>query len=271
VALRAALTDPDILGLPSAHCSIVNADVWSASVVLDSIRSACEEASDTLLIYYVGHGALDIEEHDELLLALPSSDPERHYTFLEYADLRRAVLRSDARRRLIILDCCYAGQALSRGWLSSATDLGRRVSHDAAVENVCVLTATPQTRRAKASDSSGRYTAFTGALIRALEDGIEDAAEYLDLESVYRQVRRDMLGVGLPEPQLTARGLTSTIVLAPQPGLRRADGRTTKAGTIDRRRPSGKAVAGEAFCDPRDDRPGRTPGRRPPTQPARPG
>lgn len=53
-----------------------------------------------------------------MCLALPDSDPDYAYTMLRYKDLRRLVLDPSvrARRKVVILDCCYSGRALP-GWM----------------------------------------------------------------------------------------------------------------------------------------------------------
>ena len=112
--LSEKLTDPALWGLPPAHCTVVEQPAHPGDV-LDAVRAAAEEARDTLLVHYAGHGLIDpraSERADKLCLSLPSSHPSRLYDSVRYRDLRGLLL--DARgalRKVVVLDCCFSGQA----------------------------------------------------------------------------------------------------------------------------------------------------------------
>lgn len=56
--LAAALTDPQLLGLPAEHCvSVLNPP--TPQDVTTPILGLSDEAQDTLLVYYAGHGLID--------------------------------------------------------------------------------------------------------------------------------------------------------------------------------------------------------------------
>ncbi|WP_326783069.1 caspase, EACC1-associated type [Streptomyces sp. NBC_00151] len=104
-SLLAASTGP----FHTRHCSSL-IDPASAREVSVAIRHAAKEATDTLLIYYAGHGLLD--DRGELHLAIPDSDPSSvHDTALPYEWIRRAISTTGASRRIVILDCCYSARA----------------------------------------------------------------------------------------------------------------------------------------------------------------
>ena len=80
------------------------------------LRSAASEAEDLLLVYFVGHGLVSGRRH-ELYLGLPDSEwAEPEWNSLEYDKLRSSVLDSPAATKIIILDCCFSGRALSGSW-----------------------------------------------------------------------------------------------------------------------------------------------------------
>ncbi|MGH8922404.1 MAG: caspase family protein, partial [Actinomycetes bacterium] len=72
------LEDPSVWGLPPGHC-VRLPQPSSAAEVLDAVREAAGKATDMLFVYYAGHGLTD-PGSDELLLALPTSDPDRPYS-----------------------------------------------------------------------------------------------------------------------------------------------------------------------------------------------
>ncbi|MFJ2435520.1 caspase family protein [Streptomyces anulatus] len=206
--LRAALTDPEVWGLPDTACTVIS-QPRSVGDVLDTVRDKARRAEDTLLVYYAGHGLTD-PHTDELYLALPDSDREREYTSLRYEYLRRAILDQQAtvQSTVVILDCCYSGRALL-GKMSAST----HIADQAVVEGTCLLTASSETRPAL-SPPGERYTAFTGELITALTEGVPDRPDPLDMDTLYRHVHRRLAGKSRPLPQQRNRNLGGLIAIA---------------------------------------------------------
>lgn len=206
--LRAALTDPEVWGLPDTACTVIS-QPRSVGDVLDTVRDRTRRAEDTLLVYYAGHGLTD-PHTDELYLALPDSDREREYTSLRYEYLRRAILDQQAtvQSTVVILDCCYSGRALL-GKMSAST----HIADQAVVEGTCLLTASSETRPAL-SPPGERYTAFTGELITALTEGVPDRPDPLDMDTLYRHVHRKLAGKSRPLPQQRNRNLGGLIAIA---------------------------------------------------------
>ncbi|MFE7382726.1 caspase family protein [Streptomyces zhihengii] len=181
--------------------------------LLRRIHDEADRAEDTLVVYYAGHGFLDEDDDDSLLLALPGSRRRQHFSALPYEELRRAVRNSGARRKVVILDCCYSGRAHANGHLDgSVPGEHREVAHQAPIEGACVLTATSDYARARASPDQP-YTAFSGALISALENGVPGAGPHLDIRAVFGALRQEMRSQGLPRPHLSTRDDGSALVL----------------------------------------------------------
>src|SRR5207302_8568350 len=108
--LAAELSAQNVWGLPPGNCVVVP-DPMSPADMLDPLTDAARTATDTLLFYYAGHG-LPPPTGASLYLALPGSDRKRMYTAVPYDHVREVLLNSRARRRIVILDCCYSGLAL---------------------------------------------------------------------------------------------------------------------------------------------------------------
>jgi ABC-type amino acid transport substrate-binding protein len=206
-ALRTALRDPCLWGLLPTNCLALK-EPRSTNVVLDTIRDNAAEATDTFVLYFAGHGF--IEPHtDELYLALPDTDPGRPWTGLPYDWLRRVLQRPEvkARRKVVILDCCYSGLALG----GSLRAQGEVADH-ATVQGTCVLTASAETKTALAPRGEP-FTAFTGELVSTLTNGIPGGPEILDVETVYRRMHAALRAKGRPLPQLRSRNTGSRIPL----------------------------------------------------------
>jgi hypothetical protein len=163
-------------------------------------------AEDTLLVYYAGHG-LPLSRDGSLHLALGETDRERlHATAYPVDWIREALRQSNASAKVVILDCCFSGRAI------------QTLSHDAVAEQVdvagsFVLTATPANKLALAPEGE-KYTAFTGALVEILRLGVPDGGEYLDLDTVFRCVKKALADRGLPEPNAQRMNEAARLALA---------------------------------------------------------
>ena len=198
------LRDPAVWGLPAEHC-VALLEPKSCDVALDAVRAAAQSASDTLVVYFAGHGLLD--PGGDLLLGMPASDPQIPYRSLRYDDLRRQVL--EARRcpsKVVILDCCFSGRAMAGG-MSSMMDL----ADHAAVDGSSLLTAAAETKLALAPPEE-TYTAFTGELIRLLEEGIAGGPPLLSVDSLFWRMHGELMAKGRPIPQQRFRNAGSRII-----------------------------------------------------------
>ena len=77
-----------------------------------ALAEAAGQATDVLLLYYIGHGLVSAD--GELHLAtMATDDPGRGlaYKALPFAAVRDAVADCRARAIVIVLDCCFAGRA----------------------------------------------------------------------------------------------------------------------------------------------------------------
>ncbi|XVV08794.1 caspase, EACC1-associated type [Actinoplanes sp. CA-131856] len=203
--LAELLGDERVWGLPSEHVVVVP-EPASPGEALEQIHRAAAAASDTLLVYYAGHGLLD--DGDDLLLALPGTDMAKPFTAIRFDDVRRQVQRNHRRSsKVIILDCCYSARAMAGGMTGDDVLADR-----AAVEGSYLLVAAAENKAALAPPDE-TYTAFTGELVTILEKGIENAPDLIAVEQVFWQMHRELLAKGRPLPQQRARHAGASIVL----------------------------------------------------------
>lgn len=107
--LTEALTSQRLWQLPADHVMVLE-NPASADAVVHELRRACDRAVDTILFYYSGHGL--VNDDGPLHLALSNSLPTRpDATAISYERIRQTLRRSWAERRIVILDCSYAGRA----------------------------------------------------------------------------------------------------------------------------------------------------------------
>jgi putative transcriptional regulator len=194
------LTDDRLWGLPAANCHVV-VDPTTPQEVDRPLRRAARAAGvgGLLLVYFAGHGVVDART-GELYLAVCQTDREAVYaTAVPYEWVRRAVLESPASRRVVILDCCYAGRAIS----GMSDDL-TAVADEVEIDRTCILVATSPNRIALAPPEE-KYTAFTGALIGVLRQGVPDGPDPLDVAAVYDEVLQTHRRLARPLPEMRAR------------------------------------------------------------------
>src|SRR5271166_3611875 len=101
----------DLCGWPSDRVSVFSNESGPADLP-DRLITFFEDVKDVALFYFVGPGKVDVE--DQLCLGLVGSRPEAHRrasTSLQFHSVRRAMLGSPAKTKIIILDCCYSGLA----------------------------------------------------------------------------------------------------------------------------------------------------------------
>ncbi|MEU8784870.1 caspase family protein [Streptomyces sp. NPDC048637] len=203
--LAALFMDPHLWGLAEQHCVVLN-NPPSADTVLDAVHEAAAEATDTLVVYFAGHGLLSPDA--DLLLALPESDHERLYRTVPYHLLRHELVDTcRALSRVVVLDCCYSGRALE-GHMGPSVEVADR----ARVEGTYVMTASSEIQLAWSPEGE-EFTAFSGELLKALTDGVPDAPDPLEMGALFRHVRGELIAKGRPVPQQRARNAGHSIAL----------------------------------------------------------
>ncbi|MFE6913469.1 caspase, EACC1-associated type [Streptomyces rubiginosohelvolus] len=206
--LAKVLTDPTIWGIPSRRVEVLD-QPSSGDDVVDAVARAADAAQDTLVVYYSGHGLVD-PSTGELYVALPDSRLRDVLVqrALRYDYLRRIISASGARKKIVLLDCCFSGRGL--GVMASAKDLAADVS---LVEGTCVITSTSKNALSLAVPGE-KYTAFTGVLIDILRQGVPGAGPFLAMETVFDAARRRLASRSHPLPQQSIRNTAGRICIA---------------------------------------------------------
>jgi len=87
------------------------ADPYDVRRDMDSAAASCGP-QDTFVCFFAGHGVI---EGGELFLVWHNTDEDFRTTAIPVDHLLATLRRCRARNRLLILDCCHAGVALTRG------------------------------------------------------------------------------------------------------------------------------------------------------------
>ncbi|MFE2012655.1 protein kinase [Streptomyces sp. NPDC059491] len=203
--LNALVTGTAHLGLPAENATVI-LDPQTPSEVLKPLRQAAAEATDTLIVYYAGHGLQDEDDLD-LHLGLVHSHVDSPEDSLAYSAVRKAVLRTRARRRIVILDSCFSGLAMG-----AMSDPAQTLAGQAAIEGVYLMCSAAPTAAALAQPGEP-YTAFTEQLIAVLSTGIEDGPEFVTLDGAFSDVRGRLAARKRPVPRRQVRESIGSLVL----------------------------------------------------------
>lgn len=193
--LAAALTGSHGVFDPSSVHTRV--DPVTPADVLNLLPAPGTGPFDLCLFSFAGHGLR--AEGGRLCLALPGSvDDERtaERTSLPVSAVFQAMRRIRAEHKVAVLDCCFAGLALD---VPEAADIH-------------VLAAAGRIRKAL-TPPGARYTGFTGALLRLLDQGVPDGPEHLDLTTLYRRLAVTLPAGGLPDPLARSYGGSGDVAL----------------------------------------------------------
>jgi WD40 repeat protein len=172
-------------GLAAAHLTVVR-DPDSPSAIRASVRAAADEASDTLLVYYTGHGLLSLGQ-GALHLATSAYTDERPDALEDQAlPFRRLVdtVNDDCRAAtvILILDCCYSGCA-------SVSALDWAVFMSVGWDDRALV------------PRGHLYPAYTGELIRVLTEGDPHGPPELTLLRLHEYLTDALARARMPEPR----------------------------------------------------------------------
>lgn len=194
--LKETLTDPGVWGVPEDRCQAVPNPVTQRELIA-AIRKGAAAAQDTLIVYYAGHGFIDPTDGG-LYLTLPGTEPGEIDGAVPYEWVHRAIRdNGGAKRRVVILDCCYSGQALEGMSAAESLQVAARMED---VEGSYVVSSSARNRLAL-SPRGEDCTAFTSELVKVLSCGVPDGPQMLTLDAIFREVRACLRDKKRPLPE----------------------------------------------------------------------
>lgn len=147
--------------LPREHLTVVH-DPTGPDELFATIEAAAVEARDTFVLFYAGHGVKDNDGTTLFLATGATMDLQRKYPESQALSYNRITSmlrrRCSARAILVILDCCFSGLAALPSPYNS------------------LLFASADPDAIAYAPSNTEHTAFTGTLIKLLEQGENEGA-----------------------------------------------------------------------------------------------
>ncbi|MEW2626327.1 caspase family protein [Streptomyces sp. NPDC048106] len=207
------LTGP-LCGWPTRQVQVLR-NVPQRDNLPDRLMEWFGEATDVALFYFVGHGQL---HEDELCLALgssPQSGPRRTTVGLPFSDVRKALRECDARTKIVILDCCFAGQAADSR--HSLADGSAEVIDKTLGTGAFTMAASGAYRTAwfeADGHTPAPQTYFTKYLVDVIEQGLPGHPEGLPLGAVFTATAEALAHDRRPEPTRSVRHHADHFVIA---------------------------------------------------------
>ena len=196
-AMYDLLADPALCAWPPGRITVIPNPIFAADLAA-RVADLAESTTGVLLLYYVGHGVLGAS--GELCLTVTSTRPDRpKISGLPWDTLADVLRICPARVRLVILDCCFAGQAIE----ALSADGAPGFADIAHVKGVYTLTATTRNRTAHvppADQQDTACTSFTGELRDLIRSGIPGGPSQLTFDDIYPVLRQRLQASGLPAP-----------------------------------------------------------------------
>jgi glycine betaine/choline ABC-type transport system substrate-binding protein len=186
--MRQVLTSPELCGWPASRVRQLSNESDNRQLII-KLRKWARETTGVFLLYFVGHGTPG--EKGPCLTLTDTHEEHPDATGLEYSRVRKALLDSPARVKIVILDCCYSGRAVP------PVQSGQTLFTD--ISGTFVLAAADHAAHVPENQELA-CTSFTGELLDLLRKGIAGGPEELTLEDIYRQLRARLGEVDLPEP-----------------------------------------------------------------------
>ncbi|MEU4410603.1 YDG/SRA domain-containing protein [Streptosporangium sp. NPDC023963] len=201
------LQSDDLWGLPASNCTVVSNPQINTDM-LDPLHHAAKEARDTLIFYFAGHGLIHSTGNSLYLTLVGSTDAM--YRSVSYEYVRTELRESRARRKIVILDCCYSGLAF--GSMSGVDQPTEQLANSAALRGTYLMAAARDNETADA-ESDGLYTAFSGELINLIQNGIPGQPDLLDVDAIFTHAREALRDKGRPIPQKREEDFSGKIIL----------------------------------------------------------
>ncbi len=207
IDLEKALCDDSIVGLEHTDVHTI-LDEAKASDVLTQLAELSNKAQGTLIVYYAGHGLVSKRSNLLYLATSETTDKLAEYNAMPFDKIRSAIDDSEASKKILIVDSCFSGKI--EGGMSPASSLLRTNLEFDEVFSI----ASASKRQPALAPTHEKHTVFTGELIEALNEGLDNKKEVINLKELFEHIRRNLKRRGAPEPESFNMQNANTIVLA---------------------------------------------------------
>ncbi|MEU6857885.1 caspase family protein [Glycomyces sp. NPDC046736] len=206
-ALQAALAHPDFGMFEDPDIEpLFDRRVQDLRVELEQFYIHDATRDDVLLLYYSGHGKLDISNRLHLCASDTQTSSLRSTALRYKEDVEEFINESPAAATITVLDCCHSGGFRGGKLMVEATGSGR-----------CVLTSSAANQLAIDETRPGGPSPFTEVLVRGLQ--LAEAQLHLTTQELYEYVKLELNRPGQAKPQYYFNGAGSIILARRAPTI----------------------------------------------------
>lgn len=214
-SLSQIFADKQIIGISESNITQI-LDESAPDKVLERLAQISRKTEDTLIVYYAGHGLIGRTPglEGKLLLAVKNTtDGDAAFNSIHFEDFWSAILVSQAPKKILIVDCCFSGRAISelKSPLYSKTN---RSTGNINLTGTYVITSTSPNTPYAIPPENEKYTYFSSQLIKTFQEGIDDRKSGINLEELYENIRYKLSRIGKPEPKRANFGDADRITIA---------------------------------------------------------
>src|SRR6202022_2833348 len=191
-AFQSVISDGDVSlsGKPSV-LDLFDSDL-SPQKIIRRIRDFLKaEANITdVVLYYCGHGSFLSDRTYFLMIRATEPDSEA-FTGLPWRQMRHTLEPHLANKRVyIVLDCCFAGRAITEFQSVALGPLIEEQTFHALPRRGTALVAASAHGDVAIAPGERSLTMFTGALVEAIENGLEARTRTLSFRDLVAGIRR---------------------------------------------------------------------------------
>jgi Caspase domain len=175
-----------------------NAESYAVMHRIEEILSEVT-GDDQLLIYYSGHGKMDLP--GRLYLTTTNTEVKKLVTTsIPIETLRLLIGNSSCRKIMLILDCCYGGAA-GRSFMNIKGSIDDNLQELARGNGVYILTASTASQTAQEREGDD-YGLLTKHIISGIKQGDADVNDdgYVSMDDLYSYVFAKVKSEGYQEP-----------------------------------------------------------------------
>ena len=182
---REILSDVSVVGLEPEDIEIV-ANIDSREGFLKKLKDIAQSAKDTLLVYYCGHGLYGDAKEPLYFCTSGTTSHDKEIDGVPISAVKSAIAASSAKKRIFLLDCCYAGQAIE-----GAMDAVDGIEAQLDVEGTYAIGAVPRDKKAIA-EPKARNTVFFEHFREAISSGVDNGKNTVSIAELHQETEKSI-------------------------------------------------------------------------------
>jgi Caspase domain len=198
--MKDVLCDASLVGIrqPDNIIELLDQTKMDIQIMVNKITQSCT-TDDSLIIYYSGHGMLDIGNLKKLYLTTKDTMSDNvAITCISSEDLKEPLIKCKASNKIMILDCCFAAKAAEgmMGDIKSAN-----VNYWGNTEGVYFMMSSDVNEPSRFDPNDDTIpTFFTQKFVQTIKAGSRAGDDIWTLDQVFDAMKRDWDTKIAPEP-----------------------------------------------------------------------